>query len=283
MKRLLAFLMCVTLIFALSACKKDKLLEGEEVLFDINSTVTESSSIESSTVDSSTETSSQTSSATESTSSSASSNTSSDTSSSTTSSKPVQNTNTKELIDTGISLIQSGGIYFPDVNERYTYASEIYNDLVRYTFSVDEGLGVKEIKVNGSTGYYWRVNDERFRSVAELKAYLNTLFTPECQKTFFDEKRFVDYEGKLYASMGAVANSTYAGCSFKLTKQTTKRIYFTGTAYYYKTIEEVDPSKPLFTTAPADASKYLTRTVEFEMQSTEDGMNWQFTKFGYLG
>ncbi|MBE6729531.1 MAG: hypothetical protein E7568_04795 [Ruminococcaceae bacterium] len=273
MKKFLALFLCLILMLFVTACKEDELLEGEEVIFDINSTVSETSSVESSTVESSSETSSTTESTT--------SNTSSATSSSTTSSQTEQTVNTKNIIDTGIKLVQSDGIYFPDINECYTYASEIYEDLVRFTFSVDEELGVKEIKVNGSTGYYWRVNDERFRNVAELKKYLDAFFTPECQKTFFDEKRFVDYDGKLYASMGAVADSTYAGCSFKLTKQTTKRIFFTGTAYFYKTPEEIENKEP-FTTVPANPEKYTTKTVEFVLVVNDEGSSWRFSQFGLL-
>ncbi len=273
MKRLLAFLLCITLIFALSACKKDKLLEGEEVLFDINSTASTSSE-EASSTDSSTAASSSSQSES---SSQASSNTSSN-------SKPTVSVPEEEIFETGMELVSSGGVYFPDINRSYKYAAEIYADLKNFTFSYDEQLGSFEIVKDGSTGYYWRVNDDRFDSVAELERYLDAFFTKECQKTFYDPTRFIDYNGHLYASLGTVADSqTYAGCSFKLTKQTTKRIYFTGTAYYYKNINDADPSKLLFTIAPADTSKFTTRTVEFEMQSTEDGMNWQFTKFGYLG
>lgn len=268
MKKLLAFLLCYILIFSLSACKKDKLLKGEEVLYDIDSASSDISSEESSSPLSEATDSSQ----------------KVDSSSAVSSvSKPTANKPQEEVFDTGMQLV-GGGAHFPNINESYKYAAEIYEDIINFTFSYDEQLGSTEIVKNGSTGYYWRVNDDRFDSVAELETYLDAFFTKECQKTFYNPSRFIDYNGRLYASLGVTAGSpTYAGCSFKLTKQTTKRIYFTGTAYYYKTDEEIDATKKPFTLAPADPSKYLTKTVDFEMQITDDGNSWLFTKFGYLG
>ncbi len=298
MKKILAFLLSVTLIFTLSACKKDEPFEDEEVLFDITTqsspnsseevTAGEVSSDENSLGENSSdevisnETSSGESSSSESSSSESSSSEAS--SSGTSDLNPTVNTPEEDVFDTGMELVSGGGVYFPDINRYYTYAAEIYADLKNFTFSYDEQLGSFPIVIDGSMGYYWRVNDDRFDSVADLENYLNSLFTEECKNTFYDPTRFIDYEGHLYASIGAVAdNYTYAGCSFVLTKQTTKRILFTGTSYSYKNYEEVDSEVPLFTTVPEDVSKYLTRTVDFEMQVSEDGMSWRFSKFGYIG
>lgn len=266
MKRLLALLLSLALIFAFTGCKddEDKLLEGEEILFDVNSTTGTSAEVSSNT-----DTSSDT--------SASEGDTSSEQSSSTDSSSE------EGKLDTGMNLIQSGGLYFPDINSLFEVAEEIYSDLVHSTFSYDKDLGVHEIKINGSYGHYWRVNDDRFDSVAELEAYLDALFTKECQKTFYDPKRFVDYKGHLYAVVGTYQPlPTYAGRSFKLTKQTTKRIFFEVTGYYYKTYEEIDTTKPLLTTAPEDPSIYNTKTVAYTMQVSEDGMGWRFTKFGLV-
>lgn len=305
MKKLIAILICLSIILTFASCKNKKAdtLENEEVIFDINDL---SSQISSDTTD---ETSSEadnnysgetSSSETSLSSSDESTSISSDTSSNSqfsdvtssekqeeTSSedkKPVQNGVAEDTFDMGIKLFECDGIYFPDINETYKYAAEIYADLINFTFDYDEQLGSYEIKIDNSVGYYWRVNDTRFNSVARLENYLDAYFTKDCQKTFYNAKRFVDHEGKLYASIGGVAGSeTYAGCSFKLTKQTTRRICFTGTAYYYKSADEIEPETPYFTLAPKDPSKYDTKTVEFELQSSEDGMTWLFTKFGYIG
>ncbi len=268
MKRLIVFLLIFALVFSFAGCKDDKLLENEEVLFDITSSNTDNSSIPSDTSSTESESTEEKNTPSE--------NSSQDTSSGV-SSEPVNN---GEIIDTGMNLVQSGGIYFPDINETYKYAYEIYRDIVNSTFSYDEDLGVYEIVKDGSVGYYWRVNDTRFDSVEELESYLDSFFTDECQKTFYDPSRFVDHNGHLYAIVGVVAQDpTYAGCSFTLTKQTKRRIYFDCTGYYYKTYEEIDASQPLFTTVPENPEKYNTKTVSFVLQSTEDGMNWRFTQF----
>ena len=279
MKKIIAILLCLILIFSLTACGKDedKLLEGEEVLFDISSEITPdvSSSDLASSEDSSTQSGTE----------------DGETSSSSDTEVDLNNTDSnsdsavEEGFNTGMQLVDGKGVYyFPNINETYEYAAKIYADLLKFTFSYDEQLGVYEIVKDGSTGYYWRVNDSRFDSVAELERYLDVFFTKDCQKTFYDPSRFIDHNGHLYASIGAVADSnTYAGCSFKLTKQTTKRIFFEGTAYYYKSPEEVDNEQPLFTAAPADASKYETKTYEFELIINEEGTSWQFSKFAYLG
>lgn len=270
MKKILALLLCCIVMATFSSCKKDdKLLEGEEVLFDITSTDTKASSDDSLTSDetSSNEESSENNSSAQ---SSGEDNTSSQ--------QPQE-----DKIDTGMNLVDSGVSYIPDINEKYKYASEIYKDLINSTFSYDEDLGAFEIKRDDSVGYYWRVNDDRFDSVAELEAYLDFYFTDECQKTFYDPLKFIDHDGHLYAVVGIVAQDpTYAGCSFKLTKQTNMRIFFECTAYHYKSFEEIDTSKPHFTTAPKDTSIYNTRTVSFVLQITEDGTNWQFTQFGLV-
>lgn len=274
MKKLFAILLCFIMLFSFVGCKDDELLEDEEVLFDITSSNTESSSLPSDTSSDETD-----SSETEGGASEGEDASQEETSSVDASAQPEN----EDKLDTGMNLVQLEGIYFPDLNETYKYASEIYRDIVNSTFSYDEDLGVYEIVKDGSVGYYWRVNDERFDSVEELEAYLDAFFTDECQKTFYDPSRFIDHNGHLYAVVGVTATDpTYAGCSFTLTKQTTRRIYFDCTGYYYKTYEEIDTSKPHFTTAPEDASKYNTRTVSFVLQSTEDGNNWQFTQFGLV-
>lgn len=286
MKKLIAILICLSIILTFASCKKDNenLLENEEVIFDINAVssqvspeVSTETSINTSSEDNNSESSVGNS-------GSAGSDLSSLDSSSHDDEKPVQNDAVVETFDTGMKLFECDGIYFPDINETYKYAAEIYADLINFTFGYDEQLGSYEIKIDNSVGYYWRVNDTRFDSVARLENYLDAYFTKDCQKTFYNAKRFIDHEGKMYASIGGVAGSeTYAGCSFKLTKQTTRRICFTGTAYYYKSPDEVNPDEPFFTTEPKDVSKYDTKTVEFELQSSEDGMTWLFTKFGYIG
>lgn len=266
MKRLFAILLCFTMLFSFVGCKDDELLEDEEVLFDINST---DSSVVSDNSSSSSEASSNV-----------------DSSADVSSSEKIEESNSssqteqEDKFDIGINLVQSGDVYFPDINETYKYASEIYRDIVNSTFSYDEDLGTYQIEKNGSVGNYWRVNDPRFDSVAELEEYLDGFFTDECQKTFYDPSRFVDYNGHLYASVGVVAfDPTYAGCSFLLTKQTTERIFFDGTAYYYKSYDDIDLSKPLFMVEPENKDKYNTRTVSFVLQATEDGNNWQFAQF----
>lgn len=275
MKKLIAFFLIFALIFSFAGCKEDELFENEEVLFDIASSDNESASLPSDTSSDGTDSSEAEGGDSENEDSSQ-----EETSSVDASAQPESN---EDKLDTGMQLVQSGGIYFPDINEMYKYAFEIYRDILNSTFSYDEDLGVYEIVKDGSVGYYWRVNDKRFDSVAELEAYLDAFFTDECQKTFYDPSRFVDHNGHLYAVVGVVAQDpTYAGCSFTLTKQTTKRIFFDCTGYYYKSLEEIDTSVPHFTTAPEDVSKYNTKTVSFVMQSTEDGMNWQFTQFGLV-
>ncbi|MEE0946676.1 MAG: DL-endopeptidase inhibitor IseA family protein [Acutalibacteraceae bacterium] len=279
MKKLIAFLLIFVLIFTFVGCKDDELLENEEVLFDINSSQPVDSSSQEG--DNSLVASSEATESTDGTETDSSAV--SENNSSTVSSATTEETSEEEKFDTGMQLVQSGGIYFPDINETYKYAAEIYRDIVNSTFSYDEDLGVYEIEKDGSVGNYWRVNDSRFDSVAELEEYLDAFFTKECQETFYEPSRFIDYNGHLYAVVGVVATDpTYAGCSFKLTKQTTKRIFFECTGYYLKSYDDIDPSQPLLTAAPENLDKYNTRTVSFVLQATEDGMSWQFTQFGLV-
>jgi hypothetical protein len=243
MKKLLALFICGVIILSFAGCKKDE-TQTEEVLFDINS----ATSAPAVTV------------------------------------PEGENAETSSDSNMGMDLVKTEDMYLPDISESYNRAAKIYADLKNFTFSYDVYLGSFEIKQNNSVGYYWRVNDERFDSVAKLEAYLDAYFTKDCQKSFYDPKRFIDHEGKLYASIGGVAESpNFAGYSFKLTKQTTKRICFTGTAYYYKSMEGVDTTQPIFTGVPKDVSKFDTANVEFEMLISDDGTSWKFSKFGYLG
>lgn len=247
MKKVLALLLCFTLFFCCCACgEKDELLDGEEVVYESGNTSLPVSSDESSTQETGKE--------------------------------------DEKVFDTGMNLVQSGDVIYPDISLVYYYASIAYKDIVYSSFSYDKQLGSIPIKVGNSTKNYWCVNDPRFDSVAELEEHLKAFFTEECLATFYNPSRFTDYKGKLYAVVGtSVKDSTYAGCSFKLTKQTNKRIFFEGTAYHYKSMEGVDITKPTFTVAPADKSIYNTRTVEFVLELAEDNRNWRFSKFDILG
>ena len=176
------------------------------------------------------------------------------------------------------------GIVTPDVEALYDYAYQLYNDIVTYNIGIDEGLGSFNLTINGSAGTYYRVNDKRFTSAADLDKKLKEIFTEECLKTFYDPYRYVDYEGKFYTVVGISDNNMlYAGRSYKLTKQTTMRVFFDITEYNFKKYEDIPKEYTPFTVAPEDVSAYNANVVSFVLEMAENKIDWRFSKFGKVG
>lgn len=281
MKGFIALVLCLALLLSFSACGKKDRFEDEEVLFDITAQGEQSSQEESEDIlesESGEESSSETSEDTQQDNSETESSDSSSPQKPSTQDKD-SDTQKKDKI-TGIELIKMDGHYFPEIDDLYVPAAQIYYELTSGNLPVDWDMGRYEFTVEGSTNTYWRISDSRFDSVAELEAYLNAYFTEDFIKTFYDASLFHDHEGHLYAVTGVSGdNILYAGCEFKLTKQTTKRIFFDCISYFYKYLEEIPAENKPFNKAPKDTSKYNSKTVSFVLEVDESGYNWKFSKF----
>ena len=117
----------------------------------------------------------------------------------------------------------------------------------------------------------------------QLEKYLNKFFTKDCIKTFYKPENFIDYEGHLYAISGTGGDdSLLAGCVFKVTKQTTMRVFFTADVYTYKKIDDKPQTAEIFTVAPKDTSLFNIKSVEYVYEIAEDKQNWRFSKFGSI-
>lgn len=266
MKKLVLFVLAFALILSFAGCKKEESaaeenpFEGEEVLFDIAVDGDLSSSADSDASNSE-----------ESDSSEESQESSKDESGS---------SDDKKTGGTGLELVKADGYYFPDIDQLYEPAAKIYYEITSGNLPVDWDMGRYEFTVDGSTNTYWRISDSRFDSVEELEKYLHAYFTEDFVKTFYNSSLFYDYEGHLYAVTGVSGeNVLFAGCEFKLTKQTTRRVFFSCTSYFYKSLEDVPAERTTFEKAPEDTSKFNTKTVEFVLESDESGYNWRFSKF----
>jgi hypothetical protein len=252
-KRILAFCLCLCLVFCLSACKKDRFKEEETITPTVENSTTQE----------------QTPSGEENP------------------QETPQNDNT--AVDTSndksypIKIVSTKQLESYEINECFEKAAKIYTQIYYNCVPVDWDLGPKQIKKDGSSNVYFRVSDSRFDSVAELEKYLNDFFTPECIKTFYNPANFVDYEGHLYAISGTGSDdSLLAGCVFKVTKQTTMRVFFTADVYTYKKIEDKPQNSEIFTEAPKDASLFNIKSVEYVYEIAEDKQNWKFSKFGNI-
>ncbi len=184
-----------------------------------------------------------------------------------------------------MQLVTGGEVAFPYVPDLYIPASEIYSQLTRGNVNIDVGLGSFQIEKNGSMGTYYRTNDARFDSVKELEDYLKQFFTDECIKTFYKPERFVDYKGHLYSVRSTEYDDyLFAGSGFTLTKQTTMRIMFNMTGYYFKAPAEVKKDHTIFNVAPEDDSVYNKTTADFVLEYHKVGNynKWLFSKFGNI-
>lgn len=289
MKRLIAILLCIVLIFSLSSCGKKDRFKDEEIIFDASESKNESGAESSSQEDVtlSTDTSSEESteteeSASQGTDSSASQDT--DKPENTAQSKPVTSEKPKKEPVTGIELIKVDGVYFPEIDDLYVPAAQVYYEITSGNLPVDWDMGRYEFTVDGSTNTYWRMSDSRFDSVTELESYLKAYFTDDFIKTFYNASQFHDHNGHLYAVTGVSGeNILFAGREFKLMKQTTKRIMFDCVSYFYKSPQEIPADNTPFTKAPEDVSMYNSSTVSFVLEVDESGYNWKFSQFGNIG
>ena len=307
MKRIIALLICISLVLCFSGCGKKDRFKDEEVLFDLETlnNASETENVQSESVDGVSDESSSDSSAESSADGSAdtSADTSADSSSANADSQGSSSSesgdgdigsvteqndgssvedNEKEKV-TGIELIQADGIYFPEIDDLYIPAAKIYYELTSGNLPVDWDLGRYEFTVDGSTNTYWRISDSRFDSVAELEAYLNAYFTEDFIETFYNPSLFYDYNGHLYAVTGVSGdNILFAGCEFKLTKQTTMRVMFDCVSYFFKSPEEIPEEHTVFNEAPEDASMFNSSTVSFTLEVDESGHNWRFSQFGNI-
>ncbi len=252
-KKVLAFCLCCLLILSLSACKKDRFEDEETITPPPETSASENApTTEETPAGEGGETAN----------------------------KPTSTTSADNSYP--IKITSSEALSAAQLNGNFKDAARIYTELSYNCVPVDWDLGPKQIKKDGSTNTYFRVSDSRFDSVAELEKYINQFFTADCIKTFYKPENFIDYEGHLYAISGTGGDDTWlAGCVFKVTKQTTMRVFFTADVYTYKKIEDKQNAE-IFTVAPADASQYNIKSVEYVYEISADKQNWKFSKFGSI-
>ena len=251
LKKVLVLCLCFLLVLSLGACKKDRFEEEETITPPPETSASEENS------------------ATE------------EGETGETTEKPVVDTSNDNLYP--IKITSSQSLSAAELNKNFSDAALIHMQLSYNCVPVDWDLGPKAIKKDGSTNTYFRVSDKRFDSVEQLEKYLNQFFTKDCIKTFYKPENFIDYEGHLYAISGTGGDDTLlAGCVFKVTKQTTMRVFFTADVYTYKKIEDKPQNSEIFTEAPKDTSLFNIKSIEYVYEIAEDKQNWKFSKFGSI-
>ena len=160
-----------------------------------------------------------------------------------------------------------------DVLQMYDDATDIYADISMLTFPVDTEHSIIQDDVT-----YYRMDDERFDSYDDFKAYLNQYFTINMVNTdLLKGRNFVEgKDGYLYmADAGRGSNLFYAGYVMHEPTITDDEITLNLTAYY--TADDEPYTGQGFTTEPENPEDFRTEEYQFTLLP-EDGV-WKFETF----
>lgn len=162
-----------------------------------------------------------------------------------------------------------------ELKDFYSEAEGLYRHLSLGGLPVDDTQ-----KMERDSLTYYKSDSPLYHSLAELRTYLETYFTP----AFVDQEilredsiSFIeDSNGELYIlDGGRGANIYYTGHVFELVERTDDRIAMTATVYYLDSNDAI--ADEIFYTTPENPENYVTQVYDFVLVKTGD--DWRFDRF----
>lgn len=177
-----------------------------------------------------------------------------------------------------VSFDKKDGI--PPVNDElktlYEKAFRLESDM---EFS-DVGLAYDKdgsfVSKKSDNSIWCKVDDDRFKTYAELEAFYKSIFTQELaeEKLKRYDKSFKDIDGELYTLCGARgADLTYSGHYFTIDSVSESHVLLTANVYL---TDEVVTSNPVYE-KQADESRYDIEKVAIEFVKEDDV--WKLSQF----
>ena len=160
-----------------------------------------------------------------------------------------------------------------EVEQMYNDATDLYADISMLNFPVDTEYSIVQDDIT-----YYRMDDERFNSYDDFKAYLNQYFTINMVNTdLLKGRNFMEgKDGYLYmADASRGSNLFYAGYVMHEPTIAEDEITLNLTAYY--TADDEPYTGQGFTTEPENPEDFRTEDYQFTLLP-EDGA-WKFETF----